>query len=64
MIQKTPDMRGNRNFFRYSLDVSCRGWLLTSRRCPNYRRSFLQGADRFMYEIESPFDACTAIRAC
>ncbi|KAL4891211.1 hypothetical protein BDV59DRAFT_182753 [Aspergillus ambiguus] len=64
MIRKTPKVRGNRQFFRYALDVCCRGSLFISRRCPNYRRSFLQRPDQFMYEIENPLEACRAIRAC
>lgn len=64
MIQRNPGVRGNRQFFRYALDVSCRGALLTSHRCPNYRRIFLKESDRFMDEIAHPFEACAAIRAC
>ncbi|KAF9891051.1 hypothetical protein FE257_004986 [Aspergillus nanangensis] len=64
MIQHNPDVRGNKGFFRYAVDVSCRGALLASHRCPSYRRSFLKDSNRFMYEIENHLEACQAIRAC
>ncbi|PLB48661.1 hypothetical protein P170DRAFT_436451 [Aspergillus steynii IBT 23096] len=64
MIVRVPDVRGNKQFFRYACDWSCRNNLLTSGRCPKYRRSFLDHTDRYMFEVEDPPEACRGIRAC
>ncbi|RAQ58292.1 hypothetical protein COH20_007751 [Aspergillus flavus] len=64
MIRRTNNVRGNKQFFKYASDVSCRGHLLISKRCLRYRRAFLDDPDKFMFDIEVPSQACIAIKAC
>ncbi|KAE8154307.1 hypothetical protein BDV25DRAFT_147925 [Aspergillus avenaceus] len=64
MIRRNGNVRGNKQFFRYALDVSCRGQLLITRRCLRYRRAFLDDSERFMIEIEQPSQVCMSIKAC
>ncbi|GFG26689.1 conserved hypothetical protein [Aspergillus udagawae] len=35
------NVRGNRQFFRYAVDVTCRGGLFVDKRCLDFRRGFL-----------------------
>ncbi|KAE8168105.1 hypothetical protein BDV40DRAFT_251324 [Aspergillus tamarii] len=64
MIRRSNNVRGNKQFFKYASDVSCRGQLLVSKRCLRYRRAFLDNPDKFMFDIEVPSQACIAIKAC
>lgn len=64
MITRGPDVRGNKQFFRYACDWSCRNHLLTTGRCLKYRRGFLDRSDKYMFEVEDPPLACRGIRAC
>ncbi|KAE8374547.1 hypothetical protein BDV26DRAFT_269819 [Aspergillus bertholletiae] len=65
MIRRSnSNVRGNKQFFKYASDVSCRGQLLSSRRCLRYRHAFLDNPDKFMFDIEVPSQACIAIKAC
>ncbi|KKK18597.1 hypothetical protein P175DRAFT_01908 [Aspergillus ochraceoroseus IBT 24754] len=64
MFRKTENVQGNPQFFRYALDVSCRGTVLASGQCLNYRRQFLKDPERFMQEVQSPYDACISINSC
>ncbi|KAK1144138.1 hypothetical protein N8T08_005800 [Aspergillus melleus] len=61
MIVRGSDVRGNKQFFRYACDWSCRNQLLTSGRCPKYRRGFLDRPDRYMFEVEDPPEASGCI---
>ncbi|KAJ0421489.1 hypothetical protein BJY00DRAFT_312093 [Aspergillus carlsbadensis] len=65
MIQRLDNVRGNPQFFRYALDKSCRGHLLSTGHCKNYRREFRKDVDRFMEEIHAdPYEACVSIKYC
>ncbi|OOF92078.1 hypothetical protein ASPCADRAFT_133634 [Aspergillus carbonarius ITEM 5010] len=54
----------NHQFYRYALDRSCRGQLLLSGHCPQYRRKFLEKPGRYMPQLDRPYEACRGIRAC
>ncbi|RHZ59267.1 uncharacterized protein CDV56_107422 [Aspergillus thermomutatus] len=58
------NVRGNGQFFRYALDVSCRGGLFADKRCLDYRRGFLGDAKRYMDAVGEPYEACRGIGAC
>ncbi|KAF7585347.1 hypothetical protein BBP40_011168 [Aspergillus hancockii] len=64
MIRRGKNVRGNKQFFKYASDISCRGRLLITGRCLRYRRAFQDNPDRFMFDIEVPSQACMAIKAC
>ncbi|KAL2824982.1 hypothetical protein BJY01DRAFT_230313 [Aspergillus pseudoustus] len=66
MIQKMDHVpvRGNPQFFRYAMDKSCRGHLLSTGHCKNFRREFRKDVPRFMDQIQEPYEACAAIKYC
>lgn len=55
---------GNKQFFRYALDVTCRGGLFVDKRCLDFRRGFLGDAERYMNAVAEPYEACRGIGAC
>ncbi|GFF88505.1 conserved hypothetical protein [Aspergillus udagawae] len=58
------NVRGNRQFFRYAVDVTCRGGLFVDKRCLDFRRGFLGDPARYMIEVGEPYEACRGIGAC
>ncbi|RHZ58995.1 hypothetical protein CDV55_103412 [Aspergillus turcosus] len=57
-------VRGNKQFFRYALDVTCRGGLFVDKRCLDFRRGFLGDVGRYMIAVGEPYEACRGIGAC
>ncbi|BCS00627.1 uncharacterized protein AKAW2_50968A [Aspergillus luchuensis] len=64
MFQKNTGAWANSQFFRYALDKSCRGRVLITGRCLQYRRRLLKKPAIFMAQLDSPYEACRAIQAC
>ncbi|OJJ68057.1 hypothetical protein ASPBRDRAFT_134398 [Aspergillus brasiliensis CBS 101740] len=64
MFQKNAGAGANSQFLRYALDTSCRGRVLVSGRCLQYRRRFLENPAIFFSHLDSPYEACKAIQAC
>lgn len=64
MFQKNTGAWANSQFFRYALDKSCRGRILITGRCLQYRRRLLEKPAISMSQLDSPYEACRAIQAC
>ncbi|GFN20596.1 uncharacterized protein AtWU_10403 [Aspergillus tubingensis] len=64
MFQKNTGAWANPQFFRYALDKSCRGRVLITGRCLQYRRRLLEKPAISMSQLDSPYEACRAIQAC
>lgn len=62
--QNHKNVRVNAQFFRYAVDTACRGRLLTSGRCMEFRREFLVNPLRYSFAVEVPYEACRGIGAC
>ncbi|KAF4212815.1 hypothetical protein CNMCM5878_000679 [Aspergillus fumigatiaffinis] len=58
------NVRGNKQFFRYAVDVTCRGGLFVDKRCLDFRRGFLGDAERYMVAVGEPYEACRGVGAC
>ncbi|KAH1489002.1 hypothetical protein LV164_006371 [Aspergillus fumigatus] len=58
------NIRTNKQFFRYAVDVTCRGGLFVDKRCLDFRRGFLGDAERYMVAVGEPYEACRGIGAC
>ncbi|KAG2007690.1 hypothetical protein GB937_008340, partial [Aspergillus fischeri] len=58
------NIRTNKQFFRYAVDVTCRGGLFVDKRCLDFRRGFLRDAERYMVAVGEPYEACRGIGAC
>jgi hypothetical protein len=58
------DVRTNKQFFRYALDVTCRGGLFVDKRCLDFRRGFLADAERYMGQVAEPYEACRGVGTC
>ncbi|PWY69400.1 hypothetical protein BO83DRAFT_316885 [Aspergillus eucalypticola CBS 122712] len=57
MFQKNTGAWANSQFFRYALDKSCRGRVLITGRCLQYRRRLLEKPAIFMSRLDSPYEA-------
>ncbi|GAA90899.1 hypothetical protein AKAW_09013 [Aspergillus luchuensis IFO 4308] len=57
MFQKNTGAWANSQFFRYALDKSCRGRVLITGRCLQYRRRLLKKPAIFMAQLDSPYEA-------
>lgn len=55
---------GNAQFFRYAADTSCRGRLLSSSGCLEFRRGLLRPSAQYAHGTKDPYVACRAISAC
>ncbi|KAF7121785.1 hypothetical protein CNMCM5793_009338 [Aspergillus hiratsukae] len=58
------NVRTNKQFFRYALDVTCRGGLFVDKRCLDFRRGFLGDVARYMVAVAEPYEACRGVGAC
>ncbi|KAL4781219.1 hypothetical protein BJX76DRAFT_335922 [Aspergillus varians] len=63
-IEKMKTVRENPQFFRYALDKSCYGDMYLAGHCPKFRREFRKDVERYMQEIQTPYDACVSIKSC
>ncbi|KAL4948689.1 hypothetical protein BDW69DRAFT_203390 [Aspergillus filifer] len=63
-IEKMKTVRENPQFFTYALDKSCRGQMYLDGHCQKFRREFRKDVERFMVEIQNPYEACVAIKSC
>ncbi|PYH30150.1 uncharacterized protein BO87DRAFT_400618 [Aspergillus neoniger CBS 115656] len=57
MFQKNTGAWANSQFFRYALDKSCRGRILITGRCLQYRRRLLEKPAISMSQLDSPYEA-------